>query len=314
MKLSDAIEKYVEMKRMFGVTYRSGAGIFYAFLRQTGDVPINSVTKSHVLGFLDRGRASDVTWMVKYQMLRAFFHHWMARGVVGESPMPRPKAASVRLSVLPYIYSVSDMRRLLWGTCFMKRLSPRVIDPATLRAVLIFLYGTGARIDETLALEQSGVDLKNDTVTFHRSTQYSRTIPIGTTLGQWLRTYSVSQRNDAQNFFAGRDGKPIKPQTLIKNFESVRRRMGVSRNDGIDRRPQLRDLRRTFAVDCLRKWIEQDKDLPKMLPILAAYLGHADLSSTEAYLSLAPNRFSKQLSSLKCNPVLPTLESSSVPG
>jgi hypothetical protein len=36
-----------------------------------------------------------------------------------------------------------------------------------------------------------------------------------------------------------------------------------------------------------------------MLPILAAaYLGHVSLSSTEEYLSFAPNRFWKQLSSL----------------
>jgi hypothetical protein len=35
-----------------------------------------------------------------------------------------------------------------------------------------------------------------------------------------------------------------------------------------------------------------------MLPVLAAYLGHVSLSSTEEYLSLVPNRFRKQLSSL----------------
>jgi len=212
--------------------------MFHAFLRQTGDIPVGSVTKSHVLRFLDNSRASGVTWIVKYRTLTAFFRHWIARGTVGESPMPRPRAASVRLSVLPYIYSVSDMRRLLWATCSMKRRASRVIDPPTLRAVLMFLYGTGARISEALALEQNDVDLRNNTVTFHRSTLYSRTIPIGTTLGQWLRTYCISERKDAQNFFARQDGKPIKPETLIKTLESVR----ISRKDGMERQPRLRDL------------------------------------------------------------------------
>jgi integrase len=212
--------------------------------------------------------------------------------------MPRPRAASVRLSALPDIYSVSDMRRLVWGTCFMKRLASRVIDPPTLRAVLMFLYGTGARISETLALEQDDVDLRNNTVTFHRSTLYSRTIPIGMTLGQWLRTYCVSERKDAQNFFARKDGKAIHSRTLHRAFEGVRRRMKVSRTDGIGREPRLRDLRRTFAVHCLRAWTEEKRNLRSKLPILAAYLGHADLKSTEEYLSLVPSRFQKQLSSL----------------
>ncbi len=35
-----------------------------------------------------------------------------------------------------------------------------------------------------------------------------------------------------------------------------------------------------------------------MLPVLTAYLGHANLSSTEEYLTLAPGRFWKQLAKL----------------
>jgi integrase/recombinase XerD len=275
-----------------------GGGNVNAFSRQTGEVSIGSVTKSNVLRFLDSGQTSDVTWMVKYRILRAFFQYWIARGEIHELPMPRPRAAVGRPTVAPYIYSISDMRRLLWGTCFMQRLASRGIDPATLRVVLMCLSGTGARIDETLALAHGDVDLRNGTATFRRSTRCARTIPIGPSLCQWLWTYSVSDRNDAQSFFARRDGEAIHHQMLLRTFESVRRRADVTRLDGIGRKPLLRELRPTFAVYCLREWIERKKDLRSMLPILAAYLGHVSLSSTEEYLSFAPNRFWKQLSSL----------------
>jgi integrase len=172
----------------------------------------------------------------------------------------------------------------------------------------MFLYGTGARINETLALKWDDVDLRNDTVNFQRSTLYTRTIPIGMTLGQWLRGYFLLKKNDYEILFARLDGRPISIQTLIRNFESVRRRACVSRKDGTDRKPQLRDLRRTFAVHCLRKWIDQEKDLNRMIPVLSAYLGHAHLSSTEAYLSLAPRRFCKQLTSLKHETVIERIE------
>jgi integrase/recombinase XerD len=298
MKLLNAIEKHIDMKRSLGISNKWGAGMLRAFSRQIGDVPIGSVTKANVLRFLDLGRTSDVTWMVKYRMLKAFFEYWIARGKVRESPMPRPRAAAGRPAVVPYIYSVSDMRRLLWGTCFMKRLASRAVEPPTVRAVFMFLYGTGARIDETLALTKSDVDLVNHTATFRRSTRIARTIPIGPTLVQWLRVYSVSNNCDAEHFFARKNGKAIEPRLLLRTFESIRRSMGVSRVDGMGRQPKLRDLRRTFAVHCLKAWTNQKKDLRKMLPILAAYLGHVNLCSTEEYLLLAPNRFRKQLSTL----------------
>jgi len=298
MKLSNAIEKHIDMKRSFGISNKKGAGMLRAFSRQMGDVPLGSATKANVLRFLDLGRTSDVTWMVKYRMLKASFEYWIARGELRELPMPRPRAAAGRPTVAPYIYSVSDIRRLLWGTCFMHRLTSRAVEPPTVRAVLMFLYGTGARIDETLALTKGDIDLRNQTVTFHRSTRSARTIPIGPTLAQWLRVYSVSDGYDAEHFFTRKNGKAIEPRVLLRTFESVRRRMGVSRVDGMGRQPRLRDLRRTFAVHCLKAWTDRKKDLRRMLPILAAYLGHVNLSSTEEYLSLAPNRFRKQLSAL----------------
>ena len=272
--------------------------MFRAFSRQIGDVSIGSVTKANVLRFLDLGRTSDVTWMVKYRRLKAFFEYWIARGEMIELPMPRPRAAAGRPPVAPYIYSVSDMRRLIWGTCFMNRPTSRAVDPPTLRAVLMFLYGTGARIDETLALAKRDVDLRNNIVTLHCSSRSTRTIPIGPTLVQWLREYSVSNSYDTENFFARKNGKAIEARLLLRTFESVRRRVKVARIDGIGRQPRLRDLRRTFAVHCLKVWTDQKKDLRKMLPILAGYLGHVDLSSTEEYLQFIPNRFRKQLSTL----------------
>lgn len=296
MKLSRAVEEYLDMKRFLGVSNKSAIGRLRAFCRQTGDIAINSVTKSDVRRFLDLGRTSDVVWIVKYRALKAFFQYWFARSRLRELPMPQARAVTVRPAGVPYIYSISDMRRLLLGTCF--RLTSRKIHPATLRAVLVFLYGTGARINETLALEPDDVDLANNTVTFRHATRCTRTVPIGATLVQWLRTYVVSQSGDAQRFFAQKDGRPIQHPILLTAFNNVRRRMGVSRIDGMGRQPRLQDLRRTFAVHCLKEWSERRKDLLRMLPILSAYLGHAQLNSTEEYLSLIPGRFWKQLSNL----------------
>lgn len=48
--------------------------------------------------------------------------------------------------------------------------------------------------------------------------------------------------------------------------------------------PNVHSLRHTFAVNCLRKWMKQGKNLHAYLPVLQEYLGHVNISDTEYYL------------------------------
>ena len=50
--------------------------------------------------------------------------------------------------------------------------------------------------------------------------------------------------------------------------------------------PRLHDLRHTFAVHRMTMWYEGGIDLGAMLPILATYMGHQSLLSTQKYLHL----------------------------
>src|SRR3954454_14746449 len=55
--------------------------------------------------------------------------------------------------------------------------------------------------------------------------------------------------------------------------------------DPIDKR-RLHDLRHSFAGLRLLLWCEQNVDLGAKLPLLAAYLGHVGLASSQRYLQL----------------------------
>lgn len=302
MKLSGAITRYVEMKRILGVSFRMGAGWLRAFSRQIGDVSIGSVTKRQVLGFLDGSRTSNVTWLVKYRVLKAFFEYWMVRNEVYELPMPLSRVVTSTRVFAPCIYSVSELRKLLGCISLRRQPAYREIDSYTLRTVLLFLYGTGAHANEALAMTQGNVDLRRGTATLHRpNTEISRTVPIGPSLLHSLRAYLKStfqNKCETQNFFVRKDGRPISTQALSRAFHSLCRKAGISRRDGICCRPQMRALRHTFAVHCLNAWLKEGRDLRSMLPILGAYLGHVSLSSSEIYLSVTPGRFWTQLSRL----------------
>jgi site-specific recombinase XerD len=62
----------------------------------------------------------------------------------------------------------------------------------------------------------------------------------------------------------------------------------VRREGGSRRQPRLHDLRHTAAVHRLIHWYRSGADLQRLLPRLATYLGHRDLSGTQHYLTLTP--------------------------
>ena len=302
MKLSSAIDRYVETKRLvFGVSFKTGSRILQTFCRWSHNTSIRSVRTWHVQTFLDRRPASDVTWVVNYRTLKAFFEFWMARNQISELPLPRSRAIPHR-NFTPYIYTPAELRQMLRWTSLRRKAAYREIDSLTLRTILLFLYGSGARANEVLAISGEDVDFKAGTVTLRRpNTSMVRTLPLGPSLLFSLRAYCDAIHGSgwgARHFFVRRDGREISMQALIRAFRGVSRKAGISRRDGVCRQPMMRDFRHTFAVHCLSAWLKEGKDPRSMLPLLAAYLGHISLSSTEKYLSVTPNRFWKQLSRL----------------
>ena len=66
---------------------------------------------------------------------------------------------------------------------------------------------------------------------------------------------------------------------------------GIYCEGGPRHQPRLHDLRHSFAVHQLISWYRSGEDLQALLPKLATYLGHVDLSSTQRYLTLTPELF-----------------------
>lgn len=52
--------------------------------------------------------------------------------------------------------------------------------------------------------------------------------------------------------------------------------------------PRIHDIRHAFAVERVRQWYREGKDVQSLLPRLVTYLGHRGLESTQLYLSVTP--------------------------
>ena len=169
------------------------------------------------------------------------------------------------------------------------------MEAPTFRALLLLLYGAGLRRGEALRLTATDVDLRDALLTVRDSKFYkSRLVPVGQQLSQALQEYATwreakatAQRPDS-TFLVNRDGTPLAVKTAHKAFNSLRQAAGISAANARGVQPCFHSLRHTFAVHRLTSWYRQGADVQRLLPFLSAYLGHANLSGTQVYLSMTP--------------------------
>jgi integrase/recombinase XerD len=301
MKVSEGIEQYVACKRQGGLSYTgTESGLTY-FMRKVGDVELNEVTSDDVLTYLSGPKTSPISWRRKHQQMSQFFTFCSDRGNLTTSPMPPPRP-KVRQMFVPYIYSQEEIRALLRTTRTSQADRRCLIASQTLHTLLLFLYGTGATRSEALELTVADVNIKLGTVLIRkRRACRSRSIPICKDLQIALKKYlrwrsNISAHKD--RLFVKDDGHPLVSSSLAPNFRKLRELAGIRRAGGPDDQPRLHDLRYTFAVHRITSWILKDADLNRMLPALAAYMGHSGLWAAERYLSMSPERFRKSLNKL----------------
>ena len=302
MKLLEGVRAYVEGRRVYGAVYSGGVPTLNAFCRYAGDIPLGSIREGQVTAFLDGPGTAEATWQNKYKQLRSFFLFWLARDAISTVPMPlrRPPVDS---PFRPYIYSRAEIRRLLSMIRIGQKNSNCKIDIRTLRVLILFLYGTGALLSETLTLRRDDLDFRKRTITFRSSRPYrSRTIPICLDLYNVLRRYHATNHRTniagAPYLFLNKNGEALTAYAVETTFRRLRKVAGVTRRDGAASRPRLHDLRHTFAVHRISAWIKHGADLNRMLPALSVYMGRFGLGSSDRYLTLSPERFRTQLNKL----------------
>lgn len=90
--------------------------------------------------------------------------------------------------------------------------------------------------------------------------------------------------------FIGYKEKNLTEHGFYSRFREVLWLAGIP-HQGRGKGPRVHDLRHTFAVHCLNKWVDEGRDIYTVLPVLSDYLGHSSISATSHYLRLTPVQF-----------------------
>lgn len=297
MMAADAVQEYVVYKQALGMSYKGRALKLSAFARFVGPIDLDEVTPEMVRNFLNGHGTVTTEWFSKFWVLNTFFRFAIARGYAKENPLPRTKPKSPR-QFRPYIYSVEEVKRMIQAVDCRHR-GRWHLEPRTVRTLLLLLYGTGLRIGEAIRLQHRDVDFRERIISIRETKFYkSRLVPISTDLADVLQGYFRKQwqgpcATPRSPFFATYDGRLVTHLTAELAFKRIRYEAGVTRTDGFYYQPRLHDFRHTFAVRRLIAWYREGKNVQRLLPHLATYLGHVGIRETSGYLTMTKELLSE---------------------
>ena len=289
MSTADAIATYIEYKRCLGQRFTAGGAILIAFGKSVGDRALCDIRPAMIARFLDRNGASDETVHKKRCVLAAFFRFAVTRRLLTTSPMPSCTHKRRASSYTPCIYSEAELKRLL--AAIPKAAGPYAdIDADTLRTFLLLLYGAALRCGEAIRLKIEDVDISQSLIHV-RGTKFFKTriVPLSGSLNTVIAAFIARHRRqhlEGSSLFSKRDGTDLTDSALGAAFRRLRTIAGVQRDGGARNQPRMHDLRHSAAVHRVTAWYREGADLNDLLPKLATYLGHKDLSGTQRYLTM----------------------------
>lgn len=281
------LNDYVALRRRLGFQFKTQAEVLIQFDRfARARRHDGAMTAELIVAFATSGNVSEVHQSRRYQVICNFTEY--LANFEPATPLMDPRFIRwPRQRPVPHIYTDDELHRLLMEAKKISRRHP--VRGATVHAMVGLGAATGMRISEVLRLERKDVDLRNGVLTVVRTKfNKDRLVPVHATTLEVLRRYADVR--DAQfgevtspAFFINLRARRYSRHTAQLDFWRLGRAAGLREATGNG--PRYHDLRHTFAVRRLAGWYREGLDLQAMLPVLAAYMGHAHYSDTAYYLT-----------------------------
>lgn len=295
--LKDHLQNYVDLRRAMRHKFvhdASNLKRFDSFI--VGKYPeVTGLTKEIVLDWCSKKTyETEATRYRRATIIRKFGIYLESIGVKAYI-LPK-KYYSEGNQYIPYIYTVAELKKFF--AAIDKDQSPcsyagpyrRQIMPVIFRMI----YMCGLRSSEARLLKIADVDLEHGILTInHSKNDNSRLVPMPDSLTERCRTFSKEVHllsGSEDYYFPTLGGKPMTKRPLYQNFRRFLWKAGIS-HGGSGHGPRIHDFRHTYAVHCLKKWAEQEKDLTAYLPVLKTYMGHYTFRETAYYLRMTADVF-----------------------
>ena len=257
------------------IAYERDLTAFEKYLAGRGTGSLEKCTDNDAIAYvlqLSNENKSKPTINRKVSALRTYYEYLISKGVISENPFTRIKAIKTDKRQIDYL-TVEEAAALM---------DLPADDTKGLRdkALLEFMYGTGARVTEVVRLRFSDVNLRMNFVTLRDVNDESRIVPLGSYASAAMKQYfershdviTGREREDDDFVFVNFRGEPLTRQGIWKILKDYGQMMGVESR----MTPQI--LRDSFAVHILQNGGD--------LRTLQELMGFEDMSVGIAYLSV----------------------------
>jgi integrase len=214
--------------------------------------------------------------------------------------------------IRPHIFSESQIVCLLKAANLLRPNARSPLRPRLNRLAIVLLYTAGLRRGELVGLTLCDYNKKERTLHVRESKFHkSRYVPLSVDAITEIEAYLDKRRklrlpmdpDSSLLWNAFCKGRTYSGGGLFNAIHRLLVTTGIRKADGSV--PRVHDFRFTFAVHALVRWYRAGADVQNKLPMLAAYMGHVSIVSTEYYLPFVPelkleasNRFSNRYGSL----------------
>ena len=257
------------------VAYERDLTAFARYLEGRGAKGLNDCTDSDAVAYvmeLSNSNKSRATINRKVSALRTYYDYIIGKGLMSENPFARIKAVKGDRRQIDYL-TVEEAERLMELPLDDRK---GIRD----RALLEFMYGTGARVTEVVRLRFEDLNLRMNFVTLKDAGDESRIVPLGKYAAAALREYiddvydslKGAPHTDDDHVFVNFRGEALTRQGIWKILKDYGEEIGA----GSRMTPQI--LRDSFAVHILQNGGD--------LRTIQELMGFEDMSVGIAYLSV----------------------------
>lgn len=243
------------------------------------------LTKQMADAFIYGELEQPSTHYKKEILMRDFASYMVANGHPAYIPQVK-SAPEKRCQRIPYIFKaeqLSDLFSAIDAYPHKKTSNRTAIDPVLFR----LLYGCGLRISEALNLKLKNIDADNGILTIlHAKNNKDRLVPMAGSLNERVKELVSTYHkfgNDESYLFPSMTGNRTDHSTAYVRYRDYLLMADIPHSNA---GPRLHDLRHTFAVSCLKKWVLSGEEVSSLMPYLAAYMGHSDFRASQYYLRL----------------------------
>ncbi|MFC1652861.1 tyrosine-type recombinase/integrase [Planctomycetota bacterium] len=289
---------YINMHRAAGAKYTSNECIlveFNRFLHKQGIESSRKITPSVIVEWARAQTCQPISRRHKLLRLAHFFRYLRSLRIVSRNPVTQAVIDSFGppgQTFKPYIYSREEVTLLLECSKHLQSDIWYRLKPETFSTLISILYTLGLRVTEALRLRIGDINIDNKTIFVRKGKFYKeRILPYGPKLGRCLERYLdvrkkiVPSVTDKDPLFIGRHNEFMSAAKIDKFFPRLLKACGIV-TPSDQHRPRLHDLRHSFAVHRLLRWYREDVDVQSKLVLLATFMGHVEIFSTQIYLSI----------------------------